>query len=75
MPESLRWLILKHRIDKAERLVYRISTFNRIPFPTDVWNVILAESEATASTQNFHFVHLFKTPKLRQRTFVLFYLW
>ncbi|KAK7087407.1 organic cation transporter protein-like [Littorina saxatilis] len=75
IPESLRWLILKCRMDDAKHLVTKISSFNRLCFPKEVWEVVHTEAEQSAKSPRYHFLHLFKTERLRRRSLVLFYLW
>ena len=77
VPESLRWLILKGRTDRARHLVTKMATFNRIAFPKDLWETVRTEAEESArsSGQQYHFLHLFRTPRLRRRSIILFYIW
>ncbi|XP_076452740.1 solute carrier family 22 member 13-like [Babylonia areolata] len=77
IPESLRWLLLKRRMVEARRLVEKVASFNGIPVPEAVWGVVSKEADkyGQLSEQKFHFVHLFRTPRLRRRTLLLFYIW
>ncbi|KAL8562536.1 hypothetical protein ACOMHN_045801 [Nucella lapillus] len=77
IPESLRWLLLKRRMEEAEKLVRKMSSFNGIPVPQAVWEVVRKEADKLAGVaeEKFHFVHLFRTPRLRRRTILLFYIW
>ncbi|KAK7499034.1 hypothetical protein BaRGS_00009581 [Batillaria attramentaria] len=75
MPESLRWLVMKGRMERAEKLLTRISSFNKIPFPKQVWDFTRTEAEKATTKTRYNFIHLFKTPRLRRRSLIGFYLW
>lgn len=76
MPESLRWLILKNKIDEAEKQLYKMSTWNRKEFPQRTWQDIkLQLGTFVPNTKEFSCVDLLKTAGLRKRSLVLFYLW
>ncbi|OWF41580.1 solute carrier family 22 member 3-like [Mizuhopecten yessoensis] len=77
IPESPRWLIMKGRFDDAEHVVKRIAKFNKLPYPADIMDAIRKEGAYTQdkSGKQFTALDLMKSPILRNRTFLLLYLW
>lgn len=76
MPESLRWLILKNKVSKAENLIRTISAWNRIDMPHNAWeDVKLQLGTMLKDVKQYSMFDLLKTAKLRRRSLVLFYLW
>ncbi|XP_025090427.1 solute carrier family 22 member 13-like isoform X3 [Pomacea canaliculata] len=77
LPESLRWLVLNGRLDKAEALARHVAKVNKIPFPKDVWQLVEREAATAAASprSRYNIWHLVRTPHLRRRSLVLFYLW
>jgi len=76
MPESLRWLIMKNRLDDAERLITKVTAVNKIEFPQVKWGDIkLQLGLADTETKQYSVIDILKTPKLRKRSLILFYIW
>ncbi|XP_053376201.1 organic cation transporter protein-like [Mercenaria mercenaria] len=76
MPESLRWLILKNRVEKAEAQISKITAWNKQAFPHHAWeDVKLQLGTMAQDTKQYSMLDLLKTPNLRKRSLVLFYLW
>nr|KAG5698784.1 hypothetical protein BaRGS_032203 [Batillaria attramentaria] len=75
MPESLRWMVMKGKLERAEKLVVRITEFNQISFPTELWENVRAQAAKATSSGTYHFLHLVKTPQLRKRTLIACFLW
>ncbi|XP_028406707.1 solute carrier family 22 member 20-like [Dendronephthya gigantea] len=79
VPESLRWLILHKKYDKAERVVRRIVMFNRLRCPEE----ILAEIKESRVLQDNRakrirrpsVIELFRSRSLRKRSLTLILLW
>lgn len=76
MPESLRWLILKNKVDAAESQISRVTAWNQLAFPQRAWeDVKLQLGTMTHDLKQYSVLDVLKTPKLRKRSLVLFYLW
>ncbi|XP_060564193.1 organic cation transporter protein-like [Ruditapes philippinarum] len=76
IPESLRWLILKNKVEKVEAQLSTISAWNRIDFPHNAWEDLkLQLGTMIKDVKQYSMLDLLKTPKLRKRSLVLFYLW
>ncbi|KAL3856232.1 hypothetical protein ACJMK2_011009 [Sinanodonta woodiana] len=76
VPESLRWLIMMGKVDKAEALITKITEKNKLPYPHESWKVVKLQLETRdTSTKQYSFIDLMRTPILRKRSLVLFYLW
>lgn len=77
VPESIRWLLLKGKIEKGRMLVTRMCNFNKIPFPKEAWESVENEVEIVSAAPNssYNMTHLMRTKQLRQRSLVLYYLW
>jgi len=76
MPESLRWLILKNRVEDAESLITKVTRWNKCAFPKTAWEDVKIQLEnSETDTKQYSFIDLMRTHKLRKRSLVLFYLW
>ena len=75
MPESMRWLIVTNRLDRAESLLTKTTKTNKLPFPDETWKEVKKDAASNEETTKYTFMHLMRTPNLRRRSLVLFYLW
>ncbi|XP_033747268.1 solute carrier family 22 member 3-like [Pecten maximus] len=77
VPESPRWLVMKGRFDDAEHVVKRIAKFNKLPYPADIMAAIRKEGVPfqDKSRKQFTALDLMKTSVIRNRTFLMFFLW
>ncbi|WAR02642.1 ORCT-like protein [Mya arenaria] len=76
MPESLRWLIMRNRLDDAEQLVTKVTKVNKMAFPQRSWDdVKLQMSVAENDNKQYSVLDVLRTPNLRKRSLILFYLW
>lgn len=79
VPESLRWLMVKGRYTEARRHVKRLTRANKLPFPRNSFETIKNEVEThlkEKQTDKQHaFMDLLRTPVIRKRSLILFYLW
>ena len=80
LPESFRWLFTKKRVDEAEQVVRRIATFNKLPFPRDVFdkvaqNSMKTETKVSGSRKNYTILDIFRSSVLRKRCLILAIMW
>lgn len=78
IPESAQWLIAKNKLDKALICYQKIAKFNRKEldetFIVDFRNSVEAINEKRAAEdENPSVIALFKTPRLRRLTMILFF--
>jgi MFS transporter, OCT family, solute carrier family 22 (organic cation transporter), member 4/5 len=78
IPESAQWLISKNKIDKALVCYQRIAKFNRKEldekFISDFKSCVSDINEKKAAEdENPNIIALFKTPRLRRLTLILFF--
>ena len=78
IPESLRWNIVQKNFNEAEEIIKRIIQFNQLTFPQKLFdeiknNAFEKTSELVESKENM--LDVFKSPKLRKITFILFIAW
>lgn len=78
IPESAQWLISKNKIDKALICYQKIAKFNRREldesFVGDFRSVVSEiNGRRTAEDENPSVIALFKTPRLRRLTLILFF--
>lgn len=76
IPESAQWLISKQQIKKAIKSFQKIAKFNNKEL--DKQTIEEFENRAIAmekitSTENVNLLSLFKTPRLRRNTLILFF--
>ncbi|XP_032681670.1 organic cation transporter protein-like [Odontomachus brunneus] len=78
IPESVRWLISKGKIEKAVKIMTKIEKINRTELPRDVYENFLDDCVETAETlaaEDYSIAALFKTKRLRRTTLLLIISW
>ncbi len=80
IPESVRWLVANKKYTEAECVLRKAAKFNGVSLPEDPFDVkkkSLTEikGNAKASIKQCNIIDMFRTPKLRKRSFILFYSW
>lgn len=76
IPESLRWLILKNRLDNAELIIRRIVRWNKLEMPEQAWTELKKQMETNSKDdKTYYLLDLLRTPSLRTRSLILFYIW
>ncbi|CAH1795062.1 unnamed protein product [Owenia fusiformis] len=78
VPESLRWLIASKRYKEADKVLRKAAEFNNITLsedPLDLKNYNAKTEDPAEGEKHYNVLDMFKTPKLRLRTFVSFYVW
>ncbi|XP_005103413.2 organic cation transporter protein [Aplysia californica] len=79
VPESLRWLLMKGKFEKAEALIRKICQKNQVAFPAAEWQKLKEETSMKldlGSEQKEHtMIDLVKTSQLRKRSFALLFIW
>ncbi|CEF60776.1 Solute carrier family 22 member 13 [Strongyloides ratti] len=78
VPESPRWLVSKKRYSEADKILNKAAKMNNSSMPEKWWEEIesLNDSEVN-KTKKKHLTYsdLFKTPKIRLRSIVAFFIW
>lgn len=76
IPESLRWLIMVDRTEEAENLITKVTRFNKISFPSQAWaDVKFQLGLRSEEGKQYSLLDLLKTPQLRKRSLIMFYIW
>ncbi|CAB3991007.1 organic cation transporter -like [Paramuricea clavata] len=79
LPESIRWLLINNRFDQAENIVRNISTFNKIPFPKDIFDKTVNEIEKTEANKSdiksYTIADIFRSSVLRKRSLTMMVAW
>ena len=75
LPESPRWLIVQGRTGEAEKILREIASFNEKPMPNSFVVYPHDESEGQKGKGILGFLELFKTPNLRKKTLIIYYMW
>uniref|UniRef100_A0A7E4V4J7 MFS domain-containing protein n=1 Tax=Panagrellus redivivus TaxID=6233 RepID=A0A7E4V4J7_PANRE len=78
IPESARWLVSQRRYKEADKILRRAARQNGKHLPETWWEQLEVDSNAgseSRGTEKRNFTDLFRTPRIRCRTFVLFYVW
>ncbi|KAG7317073.1 hypothetical protein KOW79_019371 [Hemibagrus wyckioides] len=72
LPNSARWLLVNNRKEEALVLLRKAATMNGRPLPTTVQ---LDKCEWMQGKNQHSVVDLVRTPEMRKRSFILFYIW
>ncbi|XP_046579696.1 organic cation transporter protein-like [Haliotis rubra] len=77
MPESLRWLAVKGRLEEARRVANRIAKFNKKTVPDLSILELIAEEEKAegVKAKSYSYIDLIRTRKLRSRTLITCFIW
>ncbi|CAG5114903.1 unnamed protein product, partial [Candidula unifasciata] len=78
LPESLRWLTVKGRVDEAQQVVEWIARWNKQEVPKDSLEVIKAVAEAvkmSEKTTNYTYIHIYKGWGLFKSSVIIQYIW
>ncbi|KAF8371340.1 hypothetical protein PRIPAC_77769 [Pristionchus pacificus] len=81
--ESTRWLVSIRRFDKADHILQKAAKTNGVTLPDQWWNLLDGEEktekkerkEEKSPANNASCFDLLRTPVLRRRSLVVFYLW
>ncbi|KAJ8027858.1 Solute carrier family 22 member 21 [Holothuria leucospilota] len=79
IPESPRWLMDRNDYEEAEKILRKVATFNKTldKLPSNLTEILhegQKNSEINLKKENT-IVHIFKKPRMRMATFILFALW
>ena len=79
VPESVRWLTLKGRIDDAHKVVQQIATVNGKQVPSDVHkifqDIVDKENAARETTRAYSYIDLFRSKKMVWIDLTIFVFW
>ncbi|XP_041348194.1 organic cation transporter protein-like isoform X2 [Gigantopelta aegis] len=77
IPESLRWMSLQGKTGEIQKTVEKIAKFNKCPLPQEQLDslLVVVEARQEAGLQRYNIIHLMKTPRLRKRSLIMFYVW
>jgi hypothetical protein len=79
-PESIRWLLINNRVDQEEKVVRNISSFNKIPFPQEIFDKTVNENvqktvENRSDIKSYTIVDIFRSSVLRKRSLIMMVIW
>ncbi|KJH47186.1 transporter, major facilitator family protein [Dictyocaulus viviparus] len=77
VPESARWLVSQRKFEEANKVLQRAAKVNNVSLPEKWWEQLDIDSDSSErkSVKKYKLWDLFKTPVLRKRTLVTFFLW
>ncbi|RCN35084.1 solute carrier family 22 member 4 family protein [Ancylostoma caninum] len=77
VPESPRWLVSQRRFDEADKILRRAAKINGVTLPEKWWEELDSETDRKEgkAVRKYKVWDLFKTPVLRKRALVTFFLW
>ncbi|KJH51908.1 transporter, major facilitator family protein [Dictyocaulus viviparus] len=73
IPESARWLVTKHRYEEADIILHKAARINGSYVPEKWWEQL--QIGQNNKYQSFGMIDLVRTPNMRKRTLVCFFLW
>lgn len=76
IPESLRWLISNEKYDEIDVYMTRAAKVNKVTLPEKLKDAkALAELQGVKSKKKYYVWDMLRTPKLRLRSIMMFYIW
>ncbi|XP_028295751.1 organic cation transporter protein [Gouania willdenowi] len=76
LPKSARWLMANNRKEEAWELIQKAALMNGKPFTLDPEMCQVYKSEGKTEVKKKHSVFdLVQTPRMRQQSLIVFYLW
>ncbi|GMS95886.1 hypothetical protein PENTCL1PPCAC_18061, partial [Pristionchus entomophagus] len=83
VPESARWLVSVRRFTEADQVLQKAAKTNGVTLPDEWWKQLDGEEQSKeeeeqampVTRREYGFLDLLKTPELRKRSLVVFYLW
>ncbi|GMR48559.1 hypothetical protein PMAYCL1PPCAC_18754, partial [Pristionchus mayeri] len=83
VPESARWLVSVRRFEEADEVLQKAARINGVTLPDQWWSQLDGEEKSKdeeeqampVKQREYGFLDLMKTPELRKRSLVVFYLW
>ncbi|XP_064652870.1 organic cation transporter protein-like [Lineus longissimus] len=75
VPESPRWLVTKGRFEEAEVFLRKVAKINRRQFPENTKLESFIDHSANDDEKATSALDLFRTPNMRRRSLVSFYVW
>ncbi|KAL6733825.1 hypothetical protein Aduo_004440 [Ancylostoma duodenale] len=73
VPESIRWLLVKDRCEEAHRILHKAARLNKRRIPDRWWEQVEIYCDGICASTPL--LDLVRTPKMRSRTLVCFFLW
>ena len=79
IPESPRWLLAHKKYKEAETVLRKAAKFNGVTLPDDPMGLKTKAEEDVISQpktkRKYTLLDMFRTPKLRFRSIIMFYVW
>ncbi|ETN69509.1 transporter, major facilitator family protein [Necator americanus] len=76
VPESPRWLVAQRSYEEADKILRRAAKINGVTLPEKWWEQLDSEIDPSdKKSRKYKAWDLFKTPILRKRALVAFFLW
>ncbi|XP_071110498.1 organic cation transporter protein-like [Haliotis cracherodii] len=77
VPESLRWLAVKGRLEEARCVINKMAAYNKKPVPDTAILELIAEEEKAEGdkAKSYTYIDLLKTKKLARKTIFSCYIW
>ena len=63
------------KVDAAEQLVVKVTKFNKISFPYQAWADLKFQLGLRTEGKQYSLLDLLRTPQLRKRSLIMFYIW
>ena len=64
------------KTDEAENVITRMTNFNKLKFPTQAWGDVKFQlGMQNRDGKQYSLFDLLKTPQLRKRSLIMFYIW
>ena len=74
VPESIRWHITHNKHKEALGTAAKIASLNKKPLPGDL-SIEVTTSVCGKQPADYNIMDLFKTPRIRKRAIIMFYIW
>ena len=76
IPESFRWMYNKRKFERCQRYLKKVSQFNKVMLdPVMTSDLKSVAPPVPENKRRYTILDMFRTPQLRKRSIIMFYVW
>ena len=75
MPESLRWLYQRRKFEECQKYLIKAAKFNKVKLDPVLTSDLQSVAPPVQKYKKYTILDMFRTPQLRKRSAIMFYVW